>query len=102
MHKRHVERVVDAAETESARDLRVQVRGVGQLVARDHARRHAVGIGRAGLRHQRRAGVVVGENAVEDLFLVLAEVVVTQAAGQAEPRRHGEVASPNSANWLRS
>ena len=30
-----------------------------------------------GLRHERRAGVVVGEDAVEDLLLVLAEVVVS-------------------------
>ena len=37
-----------------------------------------------GLRDQRRAGVVVGEDAVEDLLLVLAEVVVAQAAGDAE------------------
>ena len=85
--QRHVERIVDAAEPEPARDLRVQVGVVRQLVGGDEARRDAVGVGRAGLRHERRAGVVVGEDAVEDLLLVLAEVVVAQAAGQAELRR---------------
>ena len=37
-----------------------------------------------GLRHERRAGVVVGEDAVEHLLLVFAEMVEAQAAGDAE------------------
>ena len=70
-----------------------------QLVGGDHPRRHAVGVGGAGLRHERRAGVVVGEDAVEDLLLVLVEVVVAQAAGQAELRRSPTASpSPKSAN----
>ena len=50
--------------------LRSQV--AGRLVARDEARRDAVGLGRARLRDELRAGVVVREDAVEDLLLVLA------------------------------
>ena len=61
------------------RDLGVQRTLLGRLVAGDEARREAVGVGRAGLRDELRPGVVVGEDAVEDLLLVLAEVVVAQA-----------------------
>ena len=67
--QRHVERIVDAAEAEALRDLGVEVRVFRQLVAGDDARREAVGVGGPGLRHERRAGVVVGEDAVEDLLL---------------------------------
>ena len=84
----HVEGIVDAPQAEPAGDLGVQGQRVGHLVARDRAGRHAAGVGLAGVRDQRCAGVVVGKEAVEDHAAVIIEVVVAQAARKIEGVRH--------------
>src|SRR5207249_5847577 len=84
--QRHVQRVVDAAKPEPARDLRVHTRVTRQFVGGDQARRDAIGVGRSWLGDERRAVVVVAEDTVEDLRLVFVEVVEAQTAGHAERR----------------
>src|SRR5205807_8002008 len=88
--QRTVEWIVDPAQPEPSRHLSVQGERIGYFVARDEARRDAVGFGRAGLRQQRGPGAVLGEDAVEDLLAALVEVVVPQAGGEAKPLSHGE------------
>src|SRR5207245_10387532 len=63
---------------------------IGSLVAGDGARRHGVGLGGPGLGQERGSIVVVSDDAVEDLLAALVEVVVPQAACEAEPWPHGE------------
>src|SRR6202007_80199 len=59
--EREVERIVEAAEAEALRDLRVQARGVGELVAGHDARGDAVRARGAGL-NLRVAGVVLADD----------------------------------------
>ena len=49
-----------------------------------------MGLGRTGLRNQCRTGVVLGEDAVEDLAAVLFEVVVAHPAREIEARRRAQ------------
>src|SRR6266700_4915699 len=88
--QRTVQWIVDPAQPEPSRHLRVQGERVGRLVAGDEARRYAVGLGGPGLRQQRGPGAVLSEDAVENLLALLVEVVVAQAGCEGELRTYGD------------
>ena len=78
---RFVERVVDTAEPEAARELGIEHQGVGGLVVRDEPWREAVGLGRAGV------GDVADKETVEELCAVFFEVIPARARREIELRR---------------
>jgi hypothetical protein len=86
----HVQGVVDPAQPEAAGDLGVEAGGRAGLEARDEAGSEAVGVRGPRRRDQRRAVVVVAEDAVEDLLAVLVEVVVAEAGGEVHAVADGQ------------
>ena len=82
--ERRIERVVNAAEAEALRHLRVHLRRLGHGVAGDDPRSNA------SCRRRPFAVERIGKQAVERLGAPLVEVVPAETAGQAEPVGDGQ------------